>query len=83
MTKSFHSVQSASLRWQLRRGMRELDVLFERYYVSHYADADARERAQFERLLAHEDPDIWRWVLEPDAVPEEFRDVLAALRRHA
>lgn len=74
---------SGSLRWQLRRGMRELDVLFERYHATRYAQANAAERAAFERLLEREDPELWQWVLDPATVPPEFADVLAALRRHA
>jgi len=42
--------------------MRELDVVLERWLDRHWADADARERADFERLLACEDDLLWRWL---------------------
>lgn len=71
------------LRWHCRRGMKELDVLLERYLQIHYDRAPAAERAAFARLLEREDPELWAWVLEQAPVPAEFRDVLERVRRHA
>jgi antitoxin CptB len=51
------------LRWRCRRGMRELDQLFERYLDRRWSAADAGERSAFERLLACEDDRLWRWFL--------------------
>lgn len=70
------------LRWRQRRGMKELDVLLERYYDRHYETADAGEQAAFARLLDHEDPEIWLWVVGSAAPPAEFEHVIARLRRH-
>jgi antitoxin CptB len=70
------------LRWRLRRGMKELDVLLERYVARRYPGAGAGERAAFARLLEREDPEIWQWVLGRAAVPAEFSDVVEQLRRH-
>jgi antitoxin CptB len=71
------------LRWLLRRGMKELDVLTERYYTHRYAAAPAAERAAFVALLQQtEDPDLWSWVMDQSPVPAEYRDVVVELRRH-
>lgn len=70
------------LRWRQRRGMKELDVLLERYYGRHYESSSAEGRARFEQLLEREDPEIWLWIVGPEAPPPEFADVIAALRRH-
>ncbi len=51
------------LRWRSRRGMRELDQLMERYLARRWLEADAAERAVFDRLLACEDDRLWRWFL--------------------
>lgn len=69
-----------ALRWRSRRGMKELDVLLERYFERRYDAASADERAEFERLLAHEDPDIWLWLMGQASAPPEFTHVLDALR---
>ncbi len=71
-----------SLRWRQRRGMKELDVLLERYFRRHSETASAAEREAFARLLEREDPEIWLWVVGQQDPPAEFADVIAALRRH-
>jgi antitoxin CptB len=73
----------AALRWRLRRGMRELDVLLTRYYTRRYPVAPESERLNFERLLECEDPDIWSWLMGYAAVPEEFDGVVKQLRGDA
>lgn len=51
------------LRWRCRRGMRELDQLLERYLEQVWGQAEAAERAAFERLLGCEDTALWPWLL--------------------
>jgi antitoxin CptB len=71
------------LRWLLRRGMKELDVLFERYHAHRYPVAPPAERAVFVQLLREtEDPDLWAWVMGDAPVPPHFAQVLDELRRH-
>ena len=76
------TVTAKALRWRQRRGMKELDVLLERWFKRHYETATPELRGAFARLLDHEDPEIWLWVVEQAPVPPEFADVIAALRRH-
>lgn len=71
-----------SLRWRTRRGMKELDVLFERYLARRLESAPAAEQQALARLLDCEDPQIWQWVMEQVPVPAEFADVIEQLRRH-
>ena len=70
------------LRWKQRRGMKELDVLLERYHRRYYETSSAKERAVYRRLLEREDPEIWLWVVGQEPPPPEFANVIAALRRH-
>ena len=51
------------LRWRCRRGMRELDQLFERYLDLRWAQAPEDERGVFRQLLDCEDDRLWRWFL--------------------
>lgn len=74
--------ENPRLRWLLRRGLKELDVLFERYHERHYGDAGRGERDAFARLLEREDPEIQQWVMNQAAIPPEFQHVIAQLRRH-
>lgn len=71
------------LRWLLRRGMKELDVLMERYYAKRFAQAPTEEKAAFLRLVTlAEDPDIWAWVMGHDVVPAEYESLIEQLREH-
>ena len=45
----------ARLKWQCRRGMKELDFLLNRYLETGYLVADEGERALFVELLGMED----------------------------
>lgn len=73
----------ARLRWLLRRGMKELDVMVMRYHAHRYPDAPAAERAAFVRVLTTvEDPDLWSWCMGMSDTPREFADVVEQLRIH-
>ncbi len=74
--------ENPKLKWLLRRGLKELDVLFERYHARRYGSAGVGERAAFARLLECEDPDIQQWIMNQAPIPMEFEDVIQQLRRH-
>ncbi len=49
----------AKLKWQCRRGMKELDLLLENYLATDYLLADTAEKARFVKLLALEDDELF------------------------
>ena len=51
------------LRWRCRRGMRELDVLLERFAERALPGATAAERHAFEQLLGLPDPVLAGYLL--------------------
>lgn len=70
------------LCWRCRRGMQELDLLTLRYLDRRWREADAGERADFERLLDSEDDRLWRWFVgrercEDEALDDLVRRILA------
>lgn len=68
------------LKWHCRRGMRELDVLLERYLERDYKDASPVQKAAFETLLSLQDPEILA-LLTGRTVSEDggVRDVVQRL----
>ena len=57
------------LRWRCRRGLKELDVMLERFLRLSFADLSEQEKSDFEALLAESDMDLLEWFLrksEPD-----------------
>ena len=69
----------ARLRWQCRRGMRELDTLLTRYLSKAYPAADEVERAAFRDLLNLSDPELASYFLGR-AVPDDH-DLARAVER--
>lgn len=50
--------QLAKLRWQCRRGTKELDLLLQRYLDLGYLQADDEEKVLFVELLELEDDEL-------------------------
>jgi antitoxin CptB len=71
---------AGQLRWRCRRGMRELDVVLERYLQQRYASAPLAEQQAFESLLDLPDPQLFAYLMrrERPAAPE-WVDVIAKL----
>ncbi|UOA07471.1 succinate dehydrogenase assembly factor 2 [Methylobacter sp. S3L5C] len=73
--------QLAKLRWQCRRGTKELDFLLLRYLDAGYILADDEEKARFVELLSYEDDqliDILMGDLKVDAQP--MKALIAKIR---
>ena len=69
------------LRWRCRRGMRELDQLFEHYLDREWAAAPAEEREVFLFLLDCEDDKLWRWFMGYEACPDaRAADLISTIR---
>jgi antitoxin CptB len=51
------------VRWQCRRGMRELDELLAAYFDQSYAASTEAEKEAFRQLLALPDPELARYLL--------------------
>jgi len=54
----------SQLKWRCRRGMRELDVLLQRYLEQRYASASQEEQQAFEALLELPDPQLFAYVVK-------------------
>lgn len=75
-------MSDARLRWQCRRGMRELDELLGRYLEQHYPDAPEEEKAAFRELLMLPDPELAAYILRGDSTGRPVADrLLRRLRR--
>lgn len=72
--------RTARLRWRCRRGMRELDVVLQRYLERDYPAAGAAERQAFEALLELQDPQLLAYLLGSEAPTDpQCADVVAKL----
>lgn len=60
-------VIDSKLRWNCRRGMKELDTLLQRYLEHRYATAPVEEQQAFAQLLELPDPQLWAYFSGQDA----------------
>jgi antitoxin CptB len=65
------------LLWRCRRGMKELDVILERFARAGLAGASAAERAAFERFLGLADPEIAACLLAGGRLEDPAMQALA------
>lgn len=76
--------ETSKLRWQCRRGLKELDLLLERYLRDDFPSASAAERLAFAALLDLPDPVLLAYVMGRDRPgPPEQLHVIESLRRTA
>lgn len=74
------TAEMEQLRWRCRRGMRELDVLLERYLTQRFPHAKAAEQQAFGRLLTLEDPLLAGWLIYGHPCPDaELQSLLTSI----
>ena len=69
------------LKWRSRRGLLELDLVFERFWKGAGRELDEGEVAAMERLLVLADNDLLDLVMGRTETPDsELRDLVRKLR---
>ena len=70
------------LKWLCRRGMKELDILLERFIDNHQDTLADGSWPDLEALLQTEDDVLWDWFQDssnPDA--SRYQELLVQIRR--
>ena len=76
------SDEKRRIRWLCRRGMKELDVLLERFVAVEYDAMDVRQHSEFVNLLDAEDPELWGMVMQRVEPENDIQaGLLAQIRR--
>lgn len=70
----------SKLKWRCRRGMRELDVLLERYLDRRFLNASPEEKALFEAFVDLPDDPLIEWLLKDISPPEQWRHLVIKIR---
>ena len=72
------------LRWACRRGMLELDALFNQFLDQGYEQLSRKEKADFVNLLAQDDQSLWSWFLgHSQPIDRRFRHVIDRIQTTA
>jgi antitoxin CptB len=68
------------IKWHCRRGMRELDVVLERYLQQRYATAPLAEQRAFEALLELPDPQLFAYLVRRETPADpDWMNVISQL----
>jgi antitoxin CptB len=74
-------LQRERLRWKCRRGLLELDLVFERFFQGEGKALSPGDAAALSELLDQSDNDLWDLVIgRSDRVDARLRGILARLR---
>jgi len=74
----------AKLKWQCRRGTRELDYFLEHYLTTYYNDADDKEKSLFRQILALQDSELISFLLvEQPPLPAEMTSLVKKIRSYS
>ena len=69
--ESMTDTDFSRLRWQCRRGMRELDALLVGWLERRYQTASDTEKSAFQELLTVSDPELVGYLLKKEAPRSE------------
>jgi antitoxin CptB len=64
------------LRWQCRRGLLELDLLFVRFLEQHYRALNTEEQSAFQRLLEQPDQTLLTWIQGQQEPPADLKTII-------
>lgn len=73
--------QKAKLKWQCRRGMLELDLIFNQFFSNHIEQLNEVQLNAFEQLLTYSDPDINSWLMGQERpAQQEVMDIVTFIQ---
>ncbi|MGS0679539.1 FAD assembly factor SdhE [Shewanella sp. 125m-7] len=69
------------VKWACRRGMLELDVLFQPFVEQQYEAMSVNDKNIFVRLLECEDPELFAWFMGHEVCNNpEFAEMIIRVR---
>ncbi len=76
-------IKARQLYWRSRRGLLELELLLVPFVCERFAGLPADVQGSYERLLEHDDLDIYDW-LQGRSAPEDasLDSIIALIRAH-
>ncbi len=74
-------MEKGRLKWAIRRGMLELDLILEGFVKRHYDELGPADKAQFEDLLTCEDNKLHQWLVKHEEPTEEFKQYAPMVRK--
>lgn len=64
----------------MRRGIKEMDVILDRFATAHLARLDADQLDAYDALLHENDQDLYTWVSGQAAPPETHKGMVSLIK---
>ena len=68
--------------WAGRRGLLELDLLFEAFILSKYSVINESAKSDFHKLLDCDDDQLFSWFFGGEEIPAEFASIVSIVGEH-
>ncbi len=75
------SINRGRVRWQCRRALLELDLVFSRFLQERFDSLDESQLADLDNLLMCEDHDLWAMINGTKPCPERRWEEMVTLLR--
>lgn len=73
--------RKAKINWHCRRGMLELDLIFQRFIKDALETMTEEQLTVFEDLLTYPDPDLYAWLMGYEKpTSKELLDIVAFIK---
>ncbi len=74
--------ERSKLIWRCRRGIREMDILFQEFIERCYDNLTEEEKEWFDKLLDEPDLDILNWILgKSTPQSDELMHIVSIIRK--
>ncbi len=74
-----HRLKRLRMR-SMRRGIKEMDLILERFADRHLAALEEDQLASYDALLSENDHDLYQWVSGQAQPPEAFAELIGMIR---
>ncbi len=75
--------RKAKINWHCRRGMLELDLIFQQFIKDALEVMNEEQLSVFENLLTYPDPDLYAWLMGYEKpTSKELLDIVAFIKRY-
>jgi antitoxin CptB len=74
-----HRLKRLRMR-SMRRGIKEMDIILDRFATHHLADLDAQTLDTYETLLEENDQDLYLWVSGQSDAPPRFATLIRRIQ---
>ncbi|MGR3713116.1 MAG: succinate dehydrogenase assembly factor 2 [Shimia sp.] len=73
-----HRLKRMMMR-SMRRGIKEMDIILQRYSEDNLAKMSESELDLYDALLLENDQDLYQWVTGQQSAPERFDQLISAI----